>query len=196
MINTLEILGYISGLGMVITAIPYIIDIIKGKTKPERASWFIWALLMVVSAFSQIAKGGTYSVLFTIFNGIGVSTIALLSIKYGVGGFTKRDKIGLCGVVLSLILWYLTNEPAVALILVILIDFIGAVLTIIKAYEHPESETLSMWLWAGVFGTIGAISVGSWNPILIAFPIYVGAIDLITAFVIIIARNKLKSRLL
>src|SRR4051812_14309329 len=99
--NTLEILGYISGIGMLLTAVPYIRDMLRGKTKPERASWFIWALLMAVSAFSQIAKGGTYSVLFTIFNGFGVLSIALFSIKYGVGGFTKRDKIGLCGVALS-----------------------------------------------------------------------------------------------
>ena len=194
MINTLEVLGYVSGLGMLLTALPYIRDILRGKTKPERASRFIWAVLMAVSAFSQFAKGGTFSVLFTAFNGLGVLSIAILSIWYGVGGFTKRDKIGLCGVALSLILWYFTREPAVALILVIIIDFIGAILTIMKSYEHPETETLSMWLWAAVFGTLGALSVGSWNPILVAFPIYIGSIDLITAIVIILGRRRLREK--
>lgn len=190
MTNIFEILGYVSGLGMFLTALPYIRDIFKGKTKPERASWLIWAVLGWISALSQFYMDGTFSVIFTIGNTIGLSLIALLSIKYGVGGFTKRDKIGLLGAVLSLVLWYFTKEPAVALFLVIVVDFIGAILTIIKSNEQPHTETLSMWLWAGVFGFMGAISVGSWDPALIVYPIYIGLIDLTTGIVIIRSRRR------
>ena len=187
----LKILGILSGLLMISTVIPYIKDIFLLKTKPERASWFIWSLLNFIAFFSQLAKGASYSLMLTAGDAVVVLTVFILSIKYGVGGLTKRDIIALIGVVLCLILWYFTGEAALALVLVIIIDLIGAILTIIKSYEDPHSETLITWTLAGVAGFLGVLAVGQLNPILLAYPLYICIINSMTALAVVIGRNRL-----
>jgi hypothetical protein len=147
-------------------------------------------ILAGISLFSQAAKGGTWSLLFTVGNILGLIIIFTLSIKHGVGGYAKRDIIALCGAGISLILWYFTKEPAVALFLVIFIDFIGALLTITKSYEHPETETLSAWVISFTAGLFGVLAVGKMNIILLAYPFYIFIADLLTVIAILIGRRR------
>lgn len=96
-----------------------------------------------------------------------------LSLKLGVGGFSQRDKISLGIAALGLVVWFFTKEAAYALFISIAVDAIGAGLTAIKAYEMPESETLITWILSAISGLLGAIAVGKFNFILMAYPFYV-----------------------
>ena len=69
------------------------------------------------------------------------------------------------------------NEPAIALIFVIVIDAIGGLLTVLNAYENPYSEILITWLLSGTSGIFATLAVGSLNYILLAYPVYIIAIN-------------------
>ena len=178
-----ELFGYLSGVAILLSFVPYIIDILKGKTKPERTSWLIWGLLGSVFFFSQLAKGGTYSNILAGVQTLGDFLIFLLAIKYGVGGFMKRDIIGFVGALVGLFLWYITKEAAIALFLAIFVDAIGAGLTTVKSYELPETENITAWLLTFLGGLFACIAVGSFNFILLAFPIYIclASLSILTA---------------
>lgn len=169
----LQIFGYISAVLSIVMIIPYIRDIFRLETKPERGSWFIWTVLGLIAFISQLSKGATDSLWLTAGQTVSVLVIFLLSIKYGYGGLGKRDIQGLLGAGVGLLLWYLTREAAFALIFVILIDSIGTYLTAIKSYSDPESETLSTWVISGTSGIFGMLAVGSFNFILLAYPFYI-----------------------
>jgi hypothetical protein len=168
-----EIAGYLSGLAILASYIPYIRDIFLKKTKPERMSWLIWVALSAISLFSQEAKGATFSLIVTGSEAVGELLVFILAIKYGLGGFLKRDLMALGAAAGSLILWYLTNEPAVALFAVTLIDASGAALTVMKTYEQPTTETISGWVLTAIGGFLGCLAVGGFNFILLVFPIYI-----------------------
>ena len=108
-----ELAGYLSGILMLISYIPYIRDIMLGKTKPERLSWFLWSALAIVSFFLQSAAGASYSLFFAGAQVLGQMFVFVLSIKNGYGGFLKRDVVGLIGVGISLLLWRLFDEVGV-----------------------------------------------------------------------------------
>lgn len=169
----LQILGVASGILGGICYFPYIKDIFKRTTKPERASWLIWTILGLIAFFSQMAEGAAWSLFLTGFDTIGVVAIFILSIKYGVGGVTRRDVAALIAAGIGLMLWYVTSHAVLALLIIILIDAIGTCLTVIKAYKDPESETISMWLLVAIAGVLGAFSVGTLDPILLTYPIYI-----------------------
>ena len=187
----LAIFGYISAILSILMIVPYIRDILLLKTKPERASWFIWTVLGFISFFSQMAKGATNSLWLTGGQTLAVLIIVLLSIKYGVGGFTKRDTRALIAAVIGLVLWYLTKEAAWALFIVIAVDTIGTALTAIKSYEDPGSETLSTWAISGTSGIFGALAVGSLNPILLVYPFYIIIANYTIVATILLGRKKL-----
>ncbi len=190
----LLIFGYISAALSILMIVPYIRDILKLQTKPERASWFIWTTLGFISFFSQLAKGATDSLWLTAGQTLAVFIVLGFSIKYGVGGFTKRDKRALLAAGFGLVLWYLTSEAAFALIMVILIDAIGSFLTMLKAYEQPETETLITWILSGTSGVFGVLAVGSLNWVLIAYPLYIVVANYVITGAILLGRRR-KSRI-
>ena len=169
----LQAAGYLSGLAILLSFVPYIRDIFKGTTKPERASWLIWTILGAISFASQFAEGATWSLIMTGAQAVGDGFIFVLAIKYGLGGFQRRDLAGLLAAGLGLALWGLTGNAAVALFIIIFIDGTGAVLTVLKTYEHPETETASAWVLTFLGGFFASAAVGRWDLVLLAFPVYV-----------------------
>jgi len=168
-----EIAGYLSGLLILLSFGPYLKDIFGLKTKPQRASWLIWSILGLISFFSQWEKGATYSLVMTGAQALGDLLIFILAIRYGVGGLVKRDIMALISAGVSLILWYLTKEAAVALMIVIFIDAIGAALTVAKTYHQPATETVSSWVLTFAGGALAGVAVGRLDYVLLAFPVYI-----------------------
>jgi hypothetical protein len=168
-----QLFGYLSGIFIALGFFPYLKDILRGKTKPQRATWFIYVVVGGIAFFSQLAKGATYSLWFTGIDTIAVIAIFILSLDHGVGGFATKDYIALFVAFFGLILWYFTHEAAVALYIVIGIDAIGTYLTVDKTYKDPNSETRSAWALSFVAGIFSMIAVGEFNIILLSYPLYI-----------------------
>lgn len=186
----LQALGLASGILIVISYIPYIRDILTNKTKPERASWFIWLILGSIVFFSQLAQGGSASLFLPATETVFTVIIFLLSLKFGTGGLSKRDIIGLVAAGIGLVMWFYTKQPSVALIIAIFIDLTGAILTIIKAYKEPSSETLITWVLTSLAGILSMFSVGRINWVLLIYPTYIFVGNGVTALAIILGKNN------
>lgn len=181
----LKIFGYLSGALALIAFIPYYRDIFRGKTKPERASWLIWGCIDLVALFTQLAEGASYSLFLPIAYAIGDFGVFFLAFKYGYGNrLLRRDKFALAGVAASLIIWYISREAAIALIIVIFIDWIAGVLNIMKSYEAPRSETMSKWVLNGIAALFAGIAVGSLDVTLLLFPVSTFLLSLATVVAI------------
>ena len=167
------VIGILSGILSVLMYFPYARDILKGTTRPERASWLIWSVLGLIAVASQAAKGATDSLWMTVAQTAGTICIFGFSLKYGYGGLIKRDIVALIAAGFGLVLWFLTKDALYALMLVIIIDGIGAALTVVKAYEQPESETVITWILGATSAVLGTIAVGRIDPILMSYPFYV-----------------------
>jgi len=178
-----QIAGYTSGVAELLSFYPYVRDIFLGKTKPERASWIIWAVLSLVAFFPQLINGGTYSLFMTGVMAAGDLFVFILAIKYGVGGMLKRDIVALAGLIIGLSVWYFTKEAAFALYIIILIDASGTALTAIKTYQHPKSETASSWALLSLAGIFACVAVGKFNFVLLIWPFYM----ILAGFTILLA---------
>jgi hypothetical protein len=186
----LALVGYISGVLSFLCYVPYIRDIFKGTTKPERASWFIWSVLSSIQFFAQISKGATNSLWLIGVQAVGVVVIFALSIRYGKGGLMRRDIVALIAAAFGLLAWYLTQDATWALVITVVIDLIGGSLTVVKAYEDPGSETMSTWFLSSLAGIFATIAVGSLNWVLLLFPVYVIVIN----FAVVVAMQLGKTR--
>lgn len=167
-----EAFAVVSAVLILVAGPPYALDTLKGITKPERMTWFIFSLLGVVAFISQAGLGASWSLLFSGLDTAGSCLMLLLSLKYGVGGYARRDiaalSIALIGVAAAL----LFKQPVVSLAGVILADASGTALTVRKAYLDPGSETTLTWLCVGTSAVFGGLAVGSWSLALLLYPVY------------------------
>ncbi len=167
-----EIFAVIAGLMLLAGAPPYLVDILKGKTKPERATWFIWSVLGMIALISQINLHGHWSIVFVGLDAFGSLMVFSLSLKYGVGGWTRLDKLALVIATAGIIFSFLAHAPIIALLGVVLADLSGAVLTVRKTFLAPETETTITWLFVGTASLFGVLSVGKLDYGLLIYPLY------------------------
>jgi hypothetical protein len=116
--------------------------------------------------------------------------IFLLSLKYGYGGLKRRDIISLAIATLGLVGWTLTKQPVVALLLVVAVDAAGAWLTVYKAYQEPETETLITWWLDSASNLLGLLAVGTLSLSLLLYPAYLLAANSAVVIALYLARLK------
>lgn len=182
--------GYLSGICITISFLPYLISIFKGQAKPERMSWFIWSILGGIAFSSQFTKGASSSLWLPGIQTLGDLLIFVLSIRYGMGGMMKRDKWALGIAIASLVLWYVTGQSSIALFSAILIDAIGTILTILKSYEHPTTEPISAWILTALGGLFAIFAVSGLNWVLLVFPLYTFIGNIAIVISIKLGQNK------
>ena len=190
----LQFFGVLSGTSSVIAVIPYSRDIFRGKTKPHRGSFFIWSVLGGIAFFAQLAKGATWSLFLPGTDMLATFSIFILAIWHGVGGLNRRDVSGLLLALLGLLLWYLSKQPLLALCIAIGVDGIGTVLTLIKTWEEPNSETFSSWFLAALSGLFAILAVGGLSFVLLIYPVYILLANGSIGAVILIRQGRVGSQ--
>ncbi|NYZ73506.1 hypothetical protein H0O00_00010 [Candidatus Micrarchaeota archaeon] len=151
--------------------IPYIRSVLKGKTRPNRATWFIWFVLGIIICASYWSVGARNT--FWITLPVGTVLTALLSIKYGVGGWTPFDRMCLLGAGFGLLLWWVSGIPFTALVIGILIDMIGYLPTMKKIWHDQGSEDRLTWTMFFISSVLNVFALETWVFEIAIFPLYV-----------------------
>jgi len=139
-------LGIIATILVFVGYIPYIKDIIKGKTKPHIYSWFLWSFVTLIAFALQISDGAGTGSLVTL-------AAALMSILVIILGFiykskvkiVKLDTVFLILAFIALGLWLIAKQPVISAILTTIVDILGFAPTIRKSWNSPYSETLNFY---------------------------------------------------
>jgi hypothetical protein len=185
--------GILSATVNTIGMIPYVKDVFKHKTKPERATWWIWLALGTVAISAQVAAGSTWSLFMVGAQTTAVAVIAFLSVKYGYGTFKRKDFISLLIAMFGLVLWKITSDPLYALLIVVAIDALAVWLTAAKTWKAPHTETLIAWILSSLAGLFGLLAVGKPNLTQLIYPLYILTANSTVTWVIIYRRKKLSA---
>jgi hypothetical protein len=183
------IFGIIAGILSFSAYLFYIVAIIKGKTKPSRATWFIWAFVGIITAFSYKASGAVDTLWVAVSEAIAPAIIATLAIKYGVGGTEKIDKIAFAGSLFSLILWWIFGSPIIALITNLAIDLFAAIPTIRKSWKKPQEEDRVAWSITEAGNFFNLFAIDQWLFGVVIYPIYTFIIDGIITLLLFIPKK-------
>lgn len=188
-------LGIAAGVVNTIGLLPYLRDIFRRKTKPERATWWIWFVLNVIALGAQWAAGATWSLGLTIGQIVAVGLIAVLSLRYGHGTFRKKHYLSLTMAAIGVVLWKVTADPLIALIIIVLIDFMAFYLTIVKTWRAPDTETLSSWVLASIAAGCGVLAIGEWTDLAkTIYPAYIFIGNWALVAIIVWRRRKITNK--
>ncbi len=148
-----DIFALIGAFIVLFCTLPYIIDVVKKKTKPNIVTWVIWSVLTGIGAAALYASNEFNAALLLTGDFIATFAVVIVGLKYGTAKLDRFDFVCLIGAVVGLILWLVFNSPLIAIIATIVIDFIGTVPTVRHSYHNPEEET---WITfaLGVVATI------------------------------------------
>jgi hypothetical protein len=171
-IELAPLLGVLAGAIGAVDTVPYVRDILAGKTRPYRWTWLIWAVLAIVVCASQRADGASWSLLMAAAQAVFTTVIFVLAIPRGEGTLGAGERAMLAVAAGGVVGWMLAGEPVVATACVVAADVIGVAMMVPKTYRDPDSETLATFVLASVAGALAAGAVGRLDTSLLLYPVY------------------------
>ena len=157
----------------------YLIDTLKGKAKPNKVTWALWALAPMIAFGAEISQGVGLKSLMTFMVGFGPLLVFIASFV-NKKAYWKLHKLDLvCGglSILGLLLWMITRVGNIAIFFSVLADGLASVPTITKSWRFPQTESSTIFLLSGINATITLLTIDVWNFQHYAFPVYILAIN-------------------
>lgn len=169
----------------------YAQSILKGRTLAHPLSWTIWGISTCVIFAAQISGGAGYGAWAIGVSGLAALSIALLSIK-GRGSVSvhRLDIACLVAALVSLPIWYITNDPLWAVVLITFVDSLGFIPTLRKAYQLPYSEPITFHLLMGLRGVLVIAALEHYSVTTLLFPLTVSVFCGLLISLLLMQRRK------
>lgn len=155
-------------------AFAYIRDTVRGKTKPNRVTWLMWAVAPLIATVAALSNGVGWAVLPVFMAGF-VPLLVFIASFINPNSYWKLGALDyVCGLfsALALVLWGITKEPNIAIVFAIASDGLAAFPTLVKSWKHPETESAIVYT-TGLFNALTSFAaIKLWGFSELAFPIY------------------------
>jgi hypothetical protein len=185
-----DFLLVLSALVTIAAVVPYIRDILKGKTKPNIVSWITWTLLTGLATAALISAHEYRAAFFTGSAMVETAAVVILGLRYGYVKYTRFDVICQIAAVVGLILWQIFSTPLIAVFAAVTIDLIGALPTFKHSWQKPLEETWVTYAWSGVGAFIALFALESYNWTSLSYPVYIVLVNIFMSATILVARQR------
>ncbi len=174
----------------IVSVVPYLIDIVKGKTKPNLVSWITWTLLTGIATAAELSAGEWVTAIFTGAAAIETASVVVFGLaKKAYVKYTRFDVVCQIAAIVGIVVWQLFDSPAIGVISAVVIDLIGALPTVRHAWQKPSEETWATYAMCFVGAAFGILALDSYNWVSFPYPLYIVLINLVT-FAVILHRRK------
>ena len=165
------ILGVIAVVVGLLGYVFYIRGIIKGEVKPHAFTWSVWGILTSIAFFAQMVDGGgpgswvtgATALMSFLFAAVGLGASSRIYIQ-------KDDWLLFAFTLLAIPVWYFTDSPLWAVILITVIDAVAFAPTFRKAYYHPQTENAWTYLFSGAKFVVGIFALESFTTVTVLYP--------------------------
>lgn len=177
-------LAYLSALIAILATLPYILDVVKGNTRPNLVTWGTWSLLNLITAIAAFADGSWQAAVFASAIGSCTVIVAILSLSKGVKKYTAFDVVCQVLALLAIVAWQVTSDPSWAIVFTIAGSFIASLPTVRHAWFKPKEETWQYFAVDAFAAFLSILSVSNVTFSSAGFPIYILVNDLLILSVI------------
>jgi phosphoglycerol transferase MdoB-like AlkP superfamily enzyme len=159
----------------------YAKDTAIGKTKPNRVTWFLWFLAPTVAFAAELNKGVGLVSAMTLSVGLGPLIVLVASFANKKSYWKLHWTDYFCGFLslLGLALWVVFKDADIAIVLNIAADLSAAAPTLVKSFNHPETESVEAYWVAIVNAGITLLAVDTWTVANYGFPIYIFIVNIV-----------------
>lgn len=156
----------------------YALQTVRGRTRPNRVTWFLWSTAPLIGFFAQLDGGVGLPAIMTLSVAVGPGIIFLASFVNPVSYWRIAPFDIACGLasVLALVVWLSLGDPSTAVVFAVLADLLAGVPTIRKGWSDPDSEHGAVFVLSAANAAITLFTIDRWDPATWAFPVYIAAI--------------------
>jgi hypothetical protein len=171
------LLGAAGGVLAIVDYLLYARSILRGRTRPNTATWVGTGAVWFVALLSYFLVGARDTLWFVAASTAGSFLVALLSLRYGVK-WQRFDFVCLTGAAGAGALGFLTESPLNALYAAMLVDFLALLPTMAKTWKHPDWEEGFPWIVTVAASVLTVMAATlPWSIEIAAYPVYLLVIN-------------------
>jgi uncharacterized protein with PQ loop repeat len=189
------VIGILAGIITLLSILPYIRDILRGLTRPNLVTWWLWTLNGGILAFAQYTAGASWTLAVVVAATIATAMVAVLAVPFGQRDYGLIDAVCLVMALAALAGWWWTKDPLTAIVLGIVAEIFAVSPTIAKTYRAPETETPSTFWLTGFATILSMIASTKFDLANLLFPIYFIAVNTLIAVMATRGRRRMQRRL-
>lgn len=129
-----------------VSVVPYIKNILRGKTKPRLVSWAVWSILLGLTAAVSWQEGQTSSAVLSTASALACAAVVILAYGRTALGLTRLEAYTLLGSLLGIGMWLIFDNPMLVLVTALCVDAIAYIPTFVNGWKNPGHESLSSFL--------------------------------------------------
>ena len=169
--------------------LPYLASVVREQIKPHVFSWIIWASTTFIVFLAQLADdAGVGAWPIGISGGITFVIAIIAFIKRGDISISKMDW-GFSIVAMSLLpLWYFTDDPLWAVLILTTVDLLGFGPTFRKSYYFPHDEKLGLFALMAARNLISVLALENYSLTTLFFPVAVSIACIV--FIIMVSYRR------
>lgn len=184
------ILSTVSGLLLWASFIVYIRSMVKGTTKPAKASWVIWAILDTIILAGMWTKETLNGQIIGAVCGVWIVVIMMFRYRYGTPGWSKLDIFCLIGAGLGIFLSWFFNEATVGIVMSSTVVILGSIPTFVSAWKDPTRENRTGWTMVFISCVLALLAIPKWTIADAAQPISFMVVEVIMMYLLYRPRAK------
>lgn len=183
-------LGIIATVMALVSYVPYIRNMLSGKTKPHAFSWLVWGMLTAIAFVGQISDGAGPGAWVTGFTAFVSFFIFITALRTGEKDITRSDWLSLIGAGVAMLLWWATSDPLIAVVLITIIDALGFYPTFRKSYQKPHQETAITFAISSLKFIIAIIALENLTPVTWLYPASLVVMNGVFVIMLLIRRKQ------
>jgi hypothetical protein len=190
-----QILGHVAQFILAVSILPYTISIFRGTVKPNRVSWFIWAVIGFAFWIITPSTADEVTKMLTVIFMVNPSIVFILTLFKGE--FIKPDNLEKFSLVVGLsaiAVWYFFRQSSglFPISMAIFADFCALLPTLRFVFVAPQQETPLAWIlfFLGSFIALFAIEIYTLESMML--PVYMAIGSSFVVFPLIRYRLKMK----
>jgi hypothetical protein len=191
-VNTVFII--LSSILTLAAGLPYLRDLIRGKTKPRVVTWLVWSIVTGLAATASLSDHQYASAVLTASETVETLVIAVFAyVRARNRAIETLDVVCLVGAGIGLVVWQFFHAPAAAVVASVIIDLIGSLPTIKHMWQKPQEETWLTFALSTLAGLSALLAATDLRITEIASPIAIMVVNGVFA-VIIVRRRRRRGR--
>jgi hypothetical protein len=170
--SLIQLVGLAAVVLTVVAYVPYIGAIRAKAVKPHFFSWLIWSLTTVIVFFAQMAAEGGAGAWSTGMSAAITLYVAWLALVLRSDfSNTTADWCFLIAAMLSLPVWFFTDDPLWSVVILTVVDAFGFGPTLRKAWHKPQEESMQFYLLFGARSLLSVAALESRTLTTVLFPV-------------------------
>jgi hypothetical protein len=182
--------GLLSTLMVLASRVFYFKCIFKDGAKPHAFSWLIWGTISAVGFAAQVAEGAGPGAWARGFACATCFILVVIGYQRGDRSYSKSDWVTLLVSLSAIPLWVITKSPLGSVILVCIIDTVGYLPTLRKAWVKPHEEPAGGYAFFAVGALLSLFAIEHFTPSTWLYPVVMVLSNTAMTFFLILRRQQ------